>query len=142
MSSATELTSRVADAMVTGPKVHRANTTTASIVTFFQDDHVHMALIVADDGRLVTTIERPDLTGVNSESVLAAASGTLVDRTIGPDDPIETALTILRHGNRRRLAVVGEAGELLGLLCLKRDNSGYCSDENVREREAERTRGL
>jgi CBS-domain-containing membrane protein len=127
--------------MVTGPKVHRANTTTASIVTFFQDDHVHMALIVADDGRLVTTIERPDLAGVNSESVLAAASGTLVDRTIGPDDPIETALTILRHGNRRRLAVVGEAGELLGLLCLKRDSSGYCSDENVREREAERSTG-
>jgi hypothetical protein len=40
---------------------------------------------------------------------------------------------------RRRLAVTDEAGRLLGLLCLKKDGTGYCSDDGIRERAAERT---
>jgi hypothetical protein len=38
-----------------------------------------------------------------------------------------------RHG-RRRPAVVDDSGRLLGLLCLKKDGTDYCSDEGVRDR--------
>jgi hypothetical protein len=41
---------------------------------------------------------------------------------------------------RRRLAVVDESGRLLGLLCLKKDQCGYCSDEGIRERAQGRAR--
>ncbi len=128
---------RVADAMVTRPKTHAPQSTLAEIRAFFDDDHVHMALIVAPDGRLVTTIERADLSAVLSGTALAAASGTLAGRTVRPHDSLAAAAAALLLGGRRRLAVVDEMGRLLGLLCAKRDGSGYCSDAGIRSRAAE-----
>jgi CBS-domain-containing membrane protein len=138
MTPDTEPRRCVADVMVTCPKIHGAEASTESIVALFEDDHVHIALIVGDDWRLLTTIERSDLVALDTaSSSIAARIGTLDDRTIGPHDSIETATTTLRHEHRRRLAVVRESGELLGLLCLNRNGTGYCSDENIRAREAE-----
>jgi hypothetical protein len=124
----------VADAMVTRPKTHGPRSGLETIRAFFGDDHVHLALIVATDGRLVTTIERSDLAAATSGSVSVAKLGTLIGRTAGPADPLgAVTATLLREG-RRRLAVVDGSGRLLGLLCLKRDGTGYCSDEGIRER--------
>lgn len=100
----------------------------------FEHDHVHMALIVAPNGRLVTTIERPDLTAATSSSTPVAKLGTLIGRTVGPADPLGAATATLLRERRRRLAVVDDSGRLLGLLCLKKDGTGYCSDEGIRER--------
>ena len=47
--------------MVTCPKTHSPRSGLEKIRAFFEDNHVHVALIVATDGRLVTTIERSDL---------------------------------------------------------------------------------
>jgi hypothetical protein len=128
----------VADAMVTCPKTHGPRSGLEKIRAFFEDDHVHVALIVAADGRLVTTIERSDLAAATSGSASVAKLGTLIGRTAGPADPLgAVTATLLREG-RRRLAVVDGSGRLLGLLCLKRDGTGYCSDEGIRER-AQRT---
>jgi hypothetical protein len=137
MTAGTAPNSRVADVMVACPKIHGVEATTESILALFEDDHVHMALIVAADGRLITTIERSDLVALDPASSMAATVGTLVGRTIGPHDSITTATTMLRRERRRRLAVVCGSGELLGLLCLKKDGTGYCSDEDVRARAAE-----
>jgi hypothetical protein len=41
---------------------------------------------------------------------------------------------------RRRLAVVDHTGRLLGLLCLKHDGRGYCTDEGIRARATEARR--
>jgi CBS-domain-containing membrane protein len=124
----------VADVMVTRPKTHGPGARLAEIQGFFEDDHVHMALIVAADGRLITTIERPDLAAVASGSRAAAGLGTLTGRTAGPADSLGAATAALLRERRRRLAVVDDSGRLLGLLCLKRDESGYCSDEGIRQR--------
>jgi hypothetical protein len=35
---------------------------------------------------------------------------------------------------RRRLAVIDESGRLLGLLCLNREGTGYCSDDGILKR--------
>jgi hypothetical protein len=79
---------RVGDAMVTYPKTHGPGSGLAEIRAFLEDDHVHMALIVAAGGRLVTTIERPDLAATTSSSVAAAKLGTLIGRTAEPADPL------------------------------------------------------
>jgi len=133
-ASGTRAGRRVADAIVTHPKTHGPGSGLETIRAFFEDDHVHMALIVATDGRLVTTIERPDLTAATSGSAPVATLGTLSGRTAGPTDPLDAATATLLREGRRRLAVVDDSGRLLGLLCLKRDGTGYCSDEGIRER--------
>ena len=124
----------VADAMVTCPKTHSPRSGLEKIRAFFEDDHVHVALIVATDGRLVTTIERSDLAAATSSSAPVAKLGTLIGRTAGPADPLGAVTATLLWEGRRRLAVVDGSGRLLGLLCLKRDGTGYCSDEGIRER--------
>lgn len=129
---------RVADAMVTCPKTLGAECVLEKVQAFFEDDHVHMALVVAPDGRLVTTIERPDLDADPSSSTPVAKLGTLIDRTVGPADPLAPATVALLGGGRRRLAVVDDSGRLLGLLCLKQDGTGCCSDEGIRERAQSR----
>ncbi len=124
----------VAEAMVTRPVTHGPESRLAKIRAFFEDEHVHMALIVAADGRLVTTIERSDLPAAMPGAAPAAKLGTLTGRTAGPADPLDAATAMLLRERRRRLAVVDASGRLLGLLCLKRDGAGYCSDEGIRER--------
>jgi hypothetical protein len=124
----------VADAMITCPKTHDVSAGLEDIRAFFEDDHVHMALVVAPDGRLVTTIERPDLPAGSQAPVPATQLGTLVGRTARPAQALDAAAGLLLRERRRRLAVVDDSGCLLGLLCLKKDRTGFCSDENVRER--------
>ena len=120
--------------MVTCPKTYGPESGPGEVRAFFEDGHLHMALIVAPDGRLVTTIERPDLAAATSSSVPVTKLGTLIGRTTGPADPLAaTTATLLREA-RRRLAVVDESGRWLGLLCLTRNRTGYCSDEGIRER--------
>ena len=124
---------RVADAMVTCPKTHDPATTVEEIRALFEDDHVHMALIVATNGRLVTTIERADLAATRHSDQVGAA-GALAGRTVSASDDLATATEVLLRDGRRRLAVVDDGGRLLGLLCLKRDRTGFCSDEGIRRR--------
>ncbi len=122
----------VADAMITCPTTHDLGTALDDIRAFFDDGHVHMALIVSADGRLITTIERPDLAAGAYRPV--AELGSLTGRTAGPALALDTATAALRRDSRRRLAVVDDSGRLLGLLCLKKDGTGYCSDQDVRDR--------
>lgn len=125
----------VADAMISCPKTHNPNTAAEEIRALFENEHVHMALIVATDRRLVTTIERRDLPASSPALSLAAELGTLTGRTARPTQPLDAITAALVRERRRRLAVVDESGRLLGLLCLKKDGTGYCSDDNVRERQ-------
>jgi CBS-domain-containing membrane protein len=127
----------VADAMVTCPKTHGLDTVVDEIRAFFVDDHVHMALIVASDRRLVTTIERPDLPASSSGSSWAVELGALPGRTVAPSAALDAVTAALLRDQRRRLAVVDDRGRLIGLLCLKKSGTGYCSDGDVRERAEE-----
>jgi hypothetical protein len=132
----------VADAMIRCPKTHDLGTTADEIRAFFEDDHVHMALIVRTDRRLVTTIERADLSARPAVRTLAAELGTLTGRTVGPARNLDAVTAGLLRERRRRQAVVDDRGRLLGMLCLKKDGSGYCSDDNVRQRQSGAERPL
>lgn len=127
---------RVCDVMVHAPKLCPADAPAAEVRALFDDDHVHMALLVAADGRLVTTIERADLAAASS--LAAAQLGSLAGRTTHPHERLERAVAALQRGRRRRLAVVDLSGRLVGLLCLKQDGTGFCTDEGIRSRAGER----
>jgi hypothetical protein len=124
----------VADAMVTCPKTLAPDSQLREIYALFADEHVHMALVVDLDGRLITTIERPDPVAGSSGQTSLVEVGTLTGRIVGPSDDLAATKARLFREGRRRLAVIDDAGCLIGLLCLKRDGAGFCSDEGVRER--------
>jgi hypothetical protein len=56
---------------------------------------------------------------------------------IGPDDDREGVRQSMLRNRLRRIAVVDEHGALLGLLCLKRSGTGFCSDDDVAARAAD-----
>lgn len=74
---------------------------------------------------------RTDSEDIDSE-VPAATAGTLAGRTISPDAPLGRVHAEMVAREQRRLAVVNDSTPLLGLLCLKRSRTGFCTDERVR----------
>ena len=121
--------------MLTHIKLSPANVTVRDLQRLFGDDHVHVALIVAN-GRLLSVIARTDLTDRHSGP--AVALGRLKSRVVAPDADLDQMWRAMLGSGRRRLAVVAADGTLRGLLCLKRDGTGFCSDPDVRAREAAR----
>jgi len=126
----------VADVMVRHPKLCHEDSTAGDVRQLFADDHVHAVLIMSGT-RLLTVIDRADLGPEATDSTPAARFGRLSGRVIAPTAPADTALQQMIAARRRRLAVVRPDGTLLGLLCLKRSSGGFCSDENVRQRQHE-----
>ena len=126
--------------MVTVPKRLGTDACIAHVQAEFEDDHVHMVLVVDRDGRLVTAIERADLTPGLDACSLASGCGRLEGRTVSSTTPSTTIARLLGSAGRR-LAVVDDHGRLLGLVCLKGNRSGYCDDEDVRARAHERISG-
>ena len=125
-----------ADGMLRAPRTEDPECTVGQARRVFDDDHVH-ALLVVDGGRLLAVVERPDLAGEPPE-VLAASLGRLADRTVPPDAELEPLRLRMVAAGIRRLAVV-DGDRLLGLLCLKSSGTGFCTEEGVAARAAERS---
>jgi CBS-domain-containing membrane protein len=119
--------------MVTCPTVHRASATVGQLREFFRDSHVHAAVLV-EHGTLVGVVEPQDLTPKLGDEVPARRVAKLDGRTIRPGASADDALVAMTRDDRRRLAVVGRHGRLLGLLCLKASGYGFCSDADVASR--------
>ena len=123
------------EAALRAPKRHPRSVTVGELRAFFENGHVHMALLVGDGDELLTTVEPPDLVGAYP-SEPALPYGTLEARVVRPHfDPCTVREAMVARGVRR-LAVVDARGTLVGLLCLKRDARGFCSDGDVQRRAA------
>jgi CBS domain-containing protein len=122
--------------MVNQPKTVPVTATVGEVRRAFESRHVHMVLVV-ERGRLVAAVEREDVDEDALADSVATGLGRLAGRTIGPDAASDAALHHMKQTSRRRLAVVDDAGMLLGLLCLKRSGTGFCSDTDVMARAAE-----
>ena len=126
-----------ADVMMRHPRVLPSSATLAEVVTALESQHVHMVLLT-EGPTLVGMIVRADLpaglpTGAHdNRSALALAR--LDGRTVTPDTPAVTIQRHLTEGGLRRLAVVDADGALLGLICLKRQQTGFCTDADVTAR--------
>ncbi|HYF74341.1 MAG TPA: CBS domain-containing protein, partial [Nocardioides sp.] len=115
----------VAEVMVERPKTLAGAATVAEARAELLDEHVHLVLLV-QDGTLVGTLDRADLAAAPADAP-ASAYAVLAGRTVAPGVPAGDAWVLLRATDRRRLAVVDDDGVLLGLLCLKRRLTGFCS---------------
>lgn len=124
------------------PSVLPVSATVGEVRRFLDDDHMHLALLVTEDGRLGTCIDRADLAAAEGLDAAEAARGLggTAGRTVRADAPGDEVTALMRERGLRRLAVVDDAAVLLGLICLKRSGAGYCTDEGVRERREERRR--
>jgi len=126
----------VLDGMMTRPTTHPVDATIGDARAFFADSHKHLMLLV-DDGRLRGTLVRRDLPTSAADDLPALSVAVLRGRTVAPDADLERVRGDLVQRERRRLAVVDDTGRLLGLLCLKKHQRGFCSDEDVDERAVE-----
>lgn len=122
---------QVHHAMLTNPCTFPNTTDIGRLRKWFADDHVHAALIV-DGSRLITVIERDDLTGRRADHP-ARTAGTTTGRVIAPDADLTNTWINMRSAGQRRLAVV-QNSLLIGLLCLKRNGLGFCSADDVSQR--------
>lgn len=132
---------RVSDVMLRHPKVLDAQATVDEAGAALTNDHVHMVLLT-EGSTLVGTLVRTDLPqaaqGSSQGSGPALMWSTLRDRTVPSAAPADAAQDLLIERGLRRLAVVDHDGTLLGLMCLKRSRTGFCSDEDVASRARSR----
>ena len=124
----------VADAMLTSPVRHPLSVTVGEIRDFFDDGHVHAALIVGPAGYLAAVVERNDLTRSQDPSAAAVTLGRLTGRTVIEDARLRATEQSMCATGRRRVAVIRDDGKLVGLLCLKASRTGFCSEDDVRAR--------
>ena len=123
----------VAEVMVRYPMVLPADATVSQVRTVFEDDHVHMVLLTR--GRLLCgTVVRGDVPNTASEVLKAVRFAHLTGRTVLDTAPADAVLQRLVARKQRRLAVVDDGGLLVGLLCLKAQGTGFCSDADVAAR--------
>lgn len=131
----------VADVVVRMPKTLPADACLATVRSALDDDHVHM-LLLTDGATLVGTIVRSDLPqprdDVDELAVRALPYAVLAGRTVAVDRPAEEIRRLMVGQGRRRLAALDAEGRLLGLLCLKRRSTGFCSDADVAARAEDR----
>jgi hypothetical protein len=128
----------VGDAMLRRPTVHAADLTVgAARAAFDASPKTHLLLLVRD-GVLVATLTRDDVAADADPDGPAAGLGALVGRTVDPAVPLAAAHALMAGRGLRRLAVVDGSARLLGLLCLKRGLTGFCTDDGVAEMRAAR----
>lgn len=123
------------DVMISNPKTLPAHASVEHVRAVLVDDHVHMVLLT-DGATLRGTLMRADLPPALPDNALALSWAVLSGRTIAPETPLNQVRTTLAKRSMRRLAVVGADRTLLGLVCLKRSGSGFCSDRDVAARAA------
>lgn len=137
----------VADVMVTTPRTMPSGTTIGDVLAVLDDDHVHMVLLT-EGPTLRGTIERGDVpaelwavrgTTDTALGLPALRFSSLAGRTVPPAMAASKARHLMMARGSRRSAVVDAGGALVGLLCLKRRLTGFCSDADVAARAAERS---
>jgi CBS domain-containing protein len=129
-----EVSRTAADAMLRTPVRHPLSATVGEIRDFFRDDHVHAALIVSPAGYLKAVVERDDIADGQALDAAAASLGRLADRTVPPGACLAELHRAMIATGQRRAAVTSADGRLLGLLCLKASQRGFCSEQDVRAR--------
>ena len=111
----------IRDAMTSNPCAIDADKSVAYAAKMMRDEDVGFAPIVKGD-RLIGAVTDRDIAvkvvseGKNPEAtkVLEIASTDLV--TVYPDQDLNEALRLMAHNQVRRLPVVGQDGELVGVL--------------------------
>lgn len=112
-----------ADLMLREPKALPGAASVADVREALADPHVQMVLLA--DGRAF----RGAITEVPDDAPGEAPALGFVDpapETIAPDEPAATAYARTAQNSHRRLIVLDEGENLLGLLCLNESKTRFC----------------
>jgi CBS domain-containing protein len=132
-------TRTVADAMVRRPKSFPLDAAVREALAAFENPHVHMLLLT--DGRTLNgTIIRSDLTPALSGAAPLVELARLAGRTASAEAPLTSVRERMIKQRQRRLAVIDPDRTLLGLLCLKRTLTGFCTDDGIEARARDGSR--
>jgi CBS domain-containing protein len=126
----------VRDVVVRLPKTMGPRATVAEARAAFAEGNVHM-LLLTDSGRLLGALIPSDLPASEADDAPASDYATLKGRTVPPHLSAEDVRQLLLTTGQRRRAVIDHSGRLLGLLCLKRRVTDFCSDDDVAARASE-----
>ena len=132
MTTETDTVTTVSEVMLRHPTTLPIHASIADARAALSNDHVHVVLLT-EGGRLGGTLTRTDLPPAGSEGP-ALSWSTLSGRTVSPETPTHVVQNLLIDRGLRRVAVVDAAGSLLGLVCLKRRRTGFCSEADVASR--------
>ena len=114
---------RAADLMLAAPKTLPGDASVADVRNQFANPKVQMVLL-ADGLNLVGSI-----TAVPDDASDDEPAVRYVDQsadTISPGEPGDVAFERTLASPHRRVIVVGQGGQLLGLLCLNAAKTGFC----------------
>ncbi len=129
-----EIANSVRDVMLGSPKTLPADASLAQARESLENAHVHMVLLTSGP-ILVGTVVRSDLPP-SATTGPALPWSRLTGRTVPPDALTAGVHEFLVERDLRRVAVVAADGALLGLLCLKRRRTGFCSEADVAARSS------
>jgi CBS-domain-containing membrane protein len=113
----------VSDVMLAEPKTLPADATVADARRVLDDHHVQL-LLLADGGRFRGAIA--EIPAGADDAAPAATCRQDAPATIGPHEPASVGFERAKESPQRRIVVVDEDDNLLGLLCLKASLTGFC----------------
>ena len=112
-----------ADVMVAAPKTLPGAVTVAAAREVLDDPHVQM-LLLADGPVFRGAITRIPETADPGDGALRYADSTT--ETIGPNEPADVAFARTKLSPHRRVVVLDDDQNLLGLLCLDKTRTHFC----------------
>lgn len=115
-----------ADLMLRNPKTLAATATVADVREQFENPKVQMVLLV--DGRAFAGAVTAIPAGA-APTDLAQCYRDEEPETIAPDASAEEAFERATASPNRRVIVLDDDNNLLGLLCLKANRTGFCQTE-------------
>jgi predicted transcriptional regulator len=116
----------VRDVMVSRPKTLPADASVAALRAQFANPKVQTALL-SDGGRFAGAIA-PDELPADAPDDGAARDYARTDLpTMAPDATMADALDLMDRRGDHRLIVLGDDATLMGLLCLDKTGTGFCT---------------
>ena len=112
-----------ADLMLRAPKTLAADATVAEVRRQFENPKVQMVLLV-DGERFAASVTAIPAGAAPTD--LAQYYRDEDPETIEPEASAEDAFARATASPNRRVIVLDDDGNLLGLLCLKQDRTGFC----------------
>jgi CBS domain-containing protein len=112
-----------ADLMLREPKTLPGDASVADVRAVLANPKVQLVLL-ADGATFHGAITAIPDAAPASESALAYADPS--PETIGPGEPADVAFERASAAAHRRVIVLGDDGELLGLLCLNQNRTHFC----------------
>lgn len=130
----------VASIALSTPALLPATATVGEVRGFLAGGHVHLALLAEADRSLTTCVTHTDLGDATHlpDTAPARGLGTTTDRVVRAGDDAEEVAARMARDGVRRLVVVDDRGRVVGLVCRKRSGRGFCTDDGVTARRAER----